>query len=65
MPMVNDGLSERAGELLTQGPHGLGNLGEGDFRIGQLGLQVIDPLIKIVMEMLAQGGPLFACTCFI
>jgi hypothetical protein len=33
---------------LTQGPHGLGDLGERGLGIRQLGLQVIDPLIKIV-----------------
>ncbi len=53
MPGLDDRLSERAREVLTQGPHGLGDLGESRLGIRQFGLQVIKPQIEIVMELLA------------
>ena len=59
---LDDRLGERAGKVLAQVPHGLGDLGEGCLGIRQFGLRFIKPQIEIVMELLAQGGPLFACT---
>jgi hypothetical protein len=60
--VLNHRFGEAAGEVLAQGPHRLGHLGEGGFGLRQLGLSVIKPQIKGVMELLAQGGPWFACT---
>jgi hypothetical protein len=55
-------LSQAAGKLLTQVPHGLGYLRQGRCWLLELCFQPIKPLVKAGMELPAQGVPLFSCT---
>jgi hypothetical protein len=58
----NDRLSQAAGPLLTQVPHGLRHLRSGRCWGSELGFQPVKPLVKAGMELPAQGVPLFSCT---
>jgi hypothetical protein len=60
--MFNNRLGHTTGELLAQGPNRLTDLCERRCGGGQLGFDLIKPPVKALMELLAQGFPLFSCT---
>ena len=62
MGVIDKRFGEPTGEVLAQPPHRLGDVRQGRLGFGKLGFQVIEPLIKAIMEWVAQGRPLFACT---
>src|SRR5437763_9538399 len=55
-------LSQATGERLAQVPHRLGYLRKGRLGLWELLLQSIEPLVKAVMELVAERVPLFSCT---
>jgi hypothetical protein len=60
--MRHDGLGDAPGQLLAQGPHRCRDLRQGGRRLVPLRLQGIEPLVKALVELVAQGAPLFSCT---
>jgi hypothetical protein len=62
MALRNQGLSHAGGERLPQRPDGLTDLRQGRWGLGQLRFDLIEPLVKAFMELLAYGLALLTCT---
>ena len=62
MGRLDNRLGQAAGAVWAQGPPRLGHFRSGRFRLGELLLQPIEPLVKAGMELLAQSVRLFSCT---
>src|SRR5262249_38061504 len=60
--ILDDRLGDPPGELLTQVPHRGGHLREECWRLMPLLLEGVEPLVKTLVKLLAQGGPLSSCT---
>src|SRR5918996_1386880 len=48
-------LGHASGEPLPQRPDRLTDLGQGRLSLGQLGFDLVEPRVKALMELLAQG----------
>ena len=57
-----DRLGDPPGALLAHVPHCGGHLCEGRRWLMPPVLKGIEPLVKTLVELLAQGAPLFSCT---
>jgi hypothetical protein len=62
MAMLNNRFTDATGEVVAQPPHRLAHLGQQGLWIGQLCLQVVEPLVKTRMEVVTQSLPLGTCT---
>jgi hypothetical protein len=60
--LLDNRLGHTSRELLTQLPDRLAHLSSGRFGLGQLGLQLVKPVVKALMELLAQDLAMLTCT---
>src|SRR5687768_314183 len=62
MRVINDGFGQSPHELLTQLSHHCGKVGQAHRLVLQIRLQHVEPLIKTLMQPLAELAQVMGCT---